>query len=326
MTIQTEVAALCRKLVEHPDEDVLRDAVTSMVQLSGREVYDFPEYLIDIMHALANGELRNLSPVAERDRGYAWLLQELLPILPETEFLDDIGRDLFICHRLQRAAVVSRGGEEHYGVIPWPEIAFDPASIQVMDAFDPSLVQVRQWAYAPNLRLVAQDEAAVVSHPVYLPLLIELADDPGCPKRHYLLSIADAYVTSVQRGGYDQQLLSQVCEWATAATSQEVQAWAKSLKYLLAYLREFGPVSYEVARTVADIVFRGRSRPSIILEEIQVESWWVFYTRIPNTNRVIDYLYVNKGSGTLVWSREPMDETTLARHAQAPHRDDPLCR
>ncbi|MEX6689675.1 hypothetical protein QTN47_19375 [Danxiaibacter flavus] len=62
-----------------------------------------------------------------------------------------------------------------------------------LDKFDPSISEVKDWAYDENLYFIEQDEDLVLHSTKYITALMELASDPNCPKGDYCLSILSYY-------------------------------------------------------------------------------------------------------------------------------------
>jgi hypothetical protein len=252
------------------------------------------------------------------------LLREISPLLPGSEFRDEVGRDVFVLPSLGLAVVVTRGPAETFSILPWSQREDSlPGARLVLGTFDPTFDQVRLWAYSPDMRLTTQDEEFAVSHPRYLPLLIELAADPACPKRRYLLSIADGLVAAVGRGGFDRELIARARVLAASTSAPELVDWSRGLAYLAGYLDSHGSVSLEAAREVMRIIFTGRYRPGVIVRESSVDYWWEFTASYPEGGE-IDRLYVSQSSGALVWSKRPLSVVDLAPHGNPPKRDDPL--
>ena len=62
-----------------------------------------------------------------------------------------------------------------------------------LDVIRPSPEQLCQWGYDDDLYLTSQDEDLLLHDVACLPVLIELAADPSCPKQFYAASIAYTY-------------------------------------------------------------------------------------------------------------------------------------
>jgi hypothetical protein len=66
-------------------------------------------------------------------------------------------------------------------------------SENVLDDADPSPETVRRWAYDDDLVFIEQDEDLILHHTKYVPLLLEFASNPSCPKSGYSLGILEDF-------------------------------------------------------------------------------------------------------------------------------------
>jgi hypothetical protein len=323
MSVVDDFSALYTAISGQPADDAIVQIIKAACQLAGSE-QDFPRYLRTIARDLLARHTREPTEIPEHERGFSWLLRELSRALPGSELRNEVEGDIFVVPSLQLAAVITRGGAETYAIVPWPEQAASSAEEPIiLGTFDPTFEQVREWAYSPNMRLTAQDEVVALSQPHLLPLLIELAADPACPKRAYILAIADRYLTGAG-AAYDRDLLEQARIQAARTTAPELQDWARDLAYLAEYLDGQGPVTLAAARELARITMLGRNHPGIALREESVADWWRFTSYFQDDNTLISSLYINQASGALVWSRDALTAADLSPHAQPAKRDDPL--
>lgn len=307
------------------DEDI-NTVVESMVQLSGRERDQFPAYLLTLARSLAARQILLPAPIPEADRYYGWLLRELLPLLPGCDFKDDeTKRELFICTPLGMAAVINQS-DETYAVIPWPEEAkAEDVKPRILGSFDPTAEEIRQWAYDPDLLMYAQDEEAILSHRNNIPLFLELASDPNCPKRKLIIAIADDYVANARGGPYDRELMTETILVAAASTQEDLKQWSRDLQFLLDYLNSHGPVDMETASTLARLIIAGRFRPAIEIREETLGQWWQFSAwDLYLTQKVIDFLYICRDSGALIWSHNLLTKEKLNPYALPEQRDQYL--
>jgi hypothetical protein len=323
LNLYTTFENLYRVINNKSPDSVFYDAVDSVVQLSGRAPEQFPKYIATIVSAMANKITLKPEAVPVTDRSYSWLLRELIPIYPECEFVDEVERELFVCRSLGLAAVITRG-DENYSVVSWPEHSPLTSETRVIGTFDPSEEQIREWAYKPELRLTAQDEGEALSHQDDMPLLIELACDPECPKRDYLISLADGYIANAQRGTYDRELLEKSSRLAAACEQPDLQAWSRELYYILEYLEDTGPVTVGVADNLSRLIMSGRYRPGVHMERTDTGPWWQFAAYHPISKQVVDYLYICRKSGSLLWSNDPLSQETLAPFIEPERRDQYL--
>ena len=66
-----------------------------------------------------------------------------------------------------------------------------------LDNINPSLEQVRKWAYAENVYFTNQDEDLILHAARYAGTLLELASDSRCPKHDYCFSILNHYAQTL---------------------------------------------------------------------------------------------------------------------------------
>ncbi|MEQ8856343.1 hypothetical protein [Gimesia sp.] len=59
----------------------------------------------------------------------------------------------------------------------------------ILDDVNPTLNVIHRWAYDVNLFLIEQDEDLILHKAKYVPMLLQFARDPDCPKNDYCLSI-----------------------------------------------------------------------------------------------------------------------------------------
>jgi len=64
---------------------------------------------------------------------------------------------------------------------------------KILNNTNPTIQEIKNWAYDEDLYFIEQDEDLVLHQPKYIPILIELASDQVCPKGDYCLSILSYY-------------------------------------------------------------------------------------------------------------------------------------
>jgi len=62
-----------------------------------------------------------------------------------------------------------------------------------LDKANPSIGEVKEWAYDNDLCFTEQDEDLILHSTGYVSILMELASDKDCPKNDYCLSILTHY-------------------------------------------------------------------------------------------------------------------------------------
>lgn len=324
MSLIDDFSLLYTAATGKPADASVEQRIRAMVDMSARDEGDFPAYLGSMARALATGAVHGPVEVPQRDRGYSWVLREFEPALPGAELRNDPYVDRFIVPNLGHAAVITRGPEpETWSVIPWPPPSPPQVGPTILDTFDPTPEQIRLWAYSPNTDFAAQDEDLAVSQALHVPLLIELASDPGCPKRAYILAIVDCMLVNARRTGYNRKLLREARNLVAQSSLPDLRSWAHDLDELLEYLDGGGTVPHATAQFIAAIAMVGRCQPYVRLSEIEIGDWWEFTANVAGP-REIGRLYINRNSGALLWSRDPVTPAELAPFANPSRRDGPL--
>jgi hypothetical protein len=284
-----------------------------------------PRYFVDGFAALAARSLRAAEPLTAHDRGHSWMLRELAPAIPGSEFVDHPdGTDYLAVPSLGMAlAVGNRGNDETWAIVPWPRADVAPApsaAPRVLDTFAPTPDQIRAWARDPALRFAEQDEDLAITHSELLPLLIELASDPGGPKRGLLLTVVDRIATMPRPDLVATMTTAE--HLARASGDPALQRWADDLAAALHYVAASGPATIDDARRIAKVLMRGPRRPTIVLDESTHGDWTQLRARFPEaTTATLDSLYVHLPTGALLWSWAPVDDATL--RGLTPGRDAP---
>ncbi|PXY20514.1 hypothetical protein BAY59_31140 [Prauserella coralliicola] len=99
------------------------------------------------------------------------------------------------------------------------------------------LAEFMTWAYEPLTLAPRQDydlELAVVD---FAPLLLEMASDPACPKRDYVLGVLYILAGEAVRSGFrspSRSQLEQVVQQAERAVDPWVTTWARRTRALIA--------------------------------------------------------------------------------------------
>lgn len=309
-----------------PDEETLR-VFREVCSTSSDTENDLPGYILDIVHSLRTQRIHDPKEIKSGEHGFSWLLRELQPAFPHTQFIDtQAQRECFVIHRLGLAAIINLAERETYAIVPWPEPPPPTPDDEpiILDTFDPTEEQVRLWAYALNMRLTRQDEFAALEQAHLMPLLVELAADTNCPKRTYLLAVADEYVAGASRGPYDRRLLTQLRTQVEDAQDPALSNWACDLIFLEQYINSQGPVTQDVARKLANIIMLGRHRPHLSLQEGDNGQWWRFTAFLEHDNWTFDHLYIFPASGAMRYSKTILTPEALENHKYPIRRDNAL--
>jgi hypothetical protein len=291
------------------DDPAFARALAAARERAGVPDGEVPGYLPRAIATLAVGTSAPEPIPDPAQRGFAWLLADVVELVPSAQLIDDDMRDGLAVPALGRALVIHRG-DERWEVIAWPPA---PANRRrVLGTFDPSPDQVRAWAYDPDLAFADQDEALAVTHPNHLAALIGFAADPRCPKRDHILVIVDSIVALPRPGGL--ALITRARDLARPTGDPALVGWADDLDRVLAYAGGRGAVELGDARTIAHILLIGRRRPTLVVDESSLDGWWQFRARFP-AGRALDALHVHRASGNLVWAPGALTLDALAPHA-----------
>lgn len=100
---------------------------------------------------------------------------------------------------------------------------------EVLNDTNPTHDTVRRWGYDERLLLIDQDEDLVLGEVEYLPLLLEFAADPACPKKDYALGIVRQYCHFlIGCGRWDAvNQITPIAQKALTSTSAPVREWAE---------------------------------------------------------------------------------------------------
>jgi hypothetical protein len=175
----------------------------------------------------------------------------------------------------------------------------------ILNEWNPSEETLRRWALDEHLYLSEQDEDLALGRPEYLPLLIELADDPSCPKAEYILSSLDFYLMFLVLRGNESHVavVSDAARLAAARKTQEVIQWGHLQERRLRYREGIGPVSKDLALLMGQELLNGICRQASISIVGESESTWEVELSVPPSHRHKERLSVSKASGRFRFSR-----------------------
>ena len=99
---------------------------------------------------------------------------------------------------------------------------------EILGDADPSPETVRRWGYNENVYLIEQDEDLILGDARYVPVLLELAADPACPKRGYALDIVRAYTHFLLTGRHREQAdpIASMAEQTAGSPDPHIREWA----------------------------------------------------------------------------------------------------
>lgn len=175
----------------------------------------------------------------------------------------------------------------------------------VLNDWNPSEETLRRWAFDENLYLSDQDEDLVLGQEQYLPLLIELADDPSCPKAGYILSCLDFYLMFLVLRGNESHaaVVKDGARMAASAKTQELVSWGQLQERRLKYQEGIGPVSKDDALLMGQELLNGICRQASISVVSETESAWEVELSVPSFHRHKERLLISKASGRFKFFR-----------------------
>lgn len=137
---------------------------------------------------------------------------------------------------------------------------------------------IRRWAWQPRWYLMEQDEDLLLMDDVVVPMLLEIAGEPGVPKRDYMLEIAGHHARDTCSAAlyWDRDLaktLTRAAAWAPAARAVGASALAEYLERLGRHAQR-GPVDREGAvQRLVDLA-RCQPPPPGKIEVAEVPGGW----------------------------------------------------
>lgn len=109
-------------------------------------------------------------------------------------------------------------------------------SERITDNVNPTHDDVRGWGFYEDLYFMEQDEDLILRGLDYVFVLLELAQNPSCPKQHYALCIIGQFAreAALYRNSNDLRGLEQVVN-SFQASEPSVKDWQGYVHRLLAY-------------------------------------------------------------------------------------------
>ena len=125
--------------------------------------------------------------------------------------------------------------------------------MNITDNVNPTNDDVREWGYDEDLFLMEQDEDLLLYGTEYVPVLLELARDPACPKREYAIAILGQFVREAALSERIADLIAvgEVVDGLPESLDTTVGEWRDYVRRLLSYRARPFPVNepkgYEMA-------------------------------------------------------------------------------
>lgn len=169
----------------------------------------------------------------------------------------------------------------------------------VLNDWNPSEETLRRWAFDENLFLSDQDEDLVLGHEDFLPVLIELASDPACPKASYILSCLDFYLVFLVLRGTEAHLsiVRAGARLAAIRMTPELVEWASLQERRLKYREGVGPISKERALLMGQELLNGICRAASISIVDETASNWEVELSVQLFHRHKERLSISKALG-----------------------------
>lgn len=129
-----------------------------------------------------------------------------------------------------------------------------------LDEVNPSSEQLRAWGYDDDLYLTSQDEDLLLHDVAYLPVLLELASDPACPKQSYAASIAYTYaqLCVLRKRRAEVEAIRAIVEAAPPDVDPLVGEWRDDFRWIADRLRHPRALSADEAERLAWGLLVGR--------------------------------------------------------------------
>ncbi|WP_298867379.1 hypothetical protein [uncultured Gimesia sp.] len=166
----------------------------------------------------------------------------------------------------------------------------------ILNDVDPSPEVIHRWAYDENLLLIDQDEDLILGNAEYVPMLLQLAREPDCPKNDYCLSIV-YYCSQIYLLARDRQQCDAIfkCVDSDIDTSPVTSKWAAAFRRAYHQLITPRALSHADAVSLAKWLLVGDYCHRSFIETGRIVDG--FYEFKCYTESYNGYLYINLGTG-----------------------------
>jgi hypothetical protein len=129
-----------------------------------------------------------------------------------------------------------------------------------LDEVNPSPEQLREWGYDDDLYLTSQDEDLLLHNVAYLPILLELASDPACPKQYYATSIVYYYsqLCVLHKRHAEAEAISGIIDTAPQDVDPLVREWCDDFRWIVDRLQRPRALAADEAERLAWGLLVGR--------------------------------------------------------------------
>ncbi|WP_395321072.1 hypothetical protein [Variovorax sp. UC74_104] len=175
----------------------------------------------------------------------------------------------------------------------------------VLNDWNPSEQTLRKWAYDERIQLSDQDADLVLHEEEYLPLLLELADEPSCPRSSEILGTLDYYLMFLVLRGVEEhiRIVEKAVALARSAKTAPVIEWRQLQERRLRYRAGAGPLSREQAVAAARDLLIGIDRIAELKVVDENPKTWEIELSVPPSHRYRDRLSFDRATGVFRFSR-----------------------
>jgi len=168
-------------------------------------------------------------------------------------------------------------------------------SERITNNLNPTYDDVRQWGYDEALYFMEQDEELLLYGLYYVPVLLELAQDPACPKQQFALSILGQSIreAALHHRSNDLHKLEQLLNTTVLTRDPAIQDWEHYARRLLAYQRHPFVVHESMAWSMAHDLLLGIGRVGTVTISTTERDNWHFVL----VTSIREHLSINKHTG-----------------------------
>ncbi len=164
----------------------------------------------------------------------------------------------------------------------------------------PSVTQesIRLWAYDPVLTFHSNKEAALLQQLEWLPLLIELAVDPACPKLAEIEQILEGFITHAlleREAATLAEIYKTLEEKRQQLTSQKLILMLVTFNYIYGIFQQPQRITEAACDKIAKELLQGSQTESNFTKEAPLEDQTLVYAMA--LENLKQYLYINPDTG-----------------------------
>jgi hypothetical protein len=180
-----------------------------------------------------------------------------------------------------------------------------------LNNINPTIEEVRLWAYDDDLLFTEQDEDLILYGPQYVQILMELASDPKCTKDYYCLTILTSYCRDElvrRRLMAIEEIKKNIIGFQGVITIQLDQWKSEFLKFseLAKYPTPLSKIDMDA---LASFLLVGVHKNLKFNQISESKTGFVQYVAFNDSYK--EYCYVNKGTGLWEVSKSEFQETDM---------------